>query len=161
MKKVVYILTLAVAVAITACNSGSESSQASSKGAGGSNVGHEKVDYVSSNPESPAAQPSGVDVNVTKDVNTGGAKTAPAAPFSPEDAAKYKEGIKLVKDYSDEINKCVDAKMSGNAIDEAQKQRITEIQNQLRELEKAGKMNQQLLELKKISDDVYTKVLEK
>ena len=85
----------------------------------------------------------------------------PKAPISAEDAVKYKEGIKLVKEYSEEINKCVDAKMSGKAIDDAAKQRITELQSKLGELEKAGKMNRQLLELKKVSDDVYNKVIAK
>ena len=104
-----------------------------------------------------AAQPSNGNVS---------AKATPqqppkAPPFSAEDAVKYKEGIKLVKDYSDELNKCVEAKMNGGAIDDAAKQRITEIQNKLTELEKAGKMNKQLIELKKVSDDVYKKVLAK
>ena len=51
--------------------------------------------------------------------------------------------------------------MSGKAIDDAAKQRIAELQNKLGELEKAGKMNQQLLDLKKVNDDVYNKVIAK
>ena len=102
-----------------------------------------------------AAQPGDANVTPAKP------QQAPKAPFSAEDAVKYKEGIKLVKEYSEELNKCVEAKMSGKAIDDAAKQRIAELQNKLGELEKAGKMNQQLLDLKKVNDDVYNKVIAK
>ena len=165
MKKVVYFLTLAVAMSLMACNSGNGASSKSSDGemivtetsaASVGEVAASAQDGEMATPEA-AAQPSNGNVS---------AKATPqqppkAPPFSAEDAVKYKEGIKLVKDYSDELNKCVEAKMNGGAIDEAAQQRITEIQNKLTELEKAGKMNKQLLELKKVSDDVYKKVLAK
>lgn len=165
MKKVVYFLTLAVAMSLAACNSENGTSSKSSDAemivtetstVSVGEVAASAQDGEKATPEA-AVQPSKGNVS---------AKATPqqppkAPPFSAEDAVKYKEGIKLVKDYSDELNKCVEAKMNGGAIDDAAKQRITEIQNKLAELEKAGKMNKQLLELKKVSDDVYKKVLAK
>lgn len=169
MKKIVYILTLAVAIVMAACNTTGESSVASSDKTDGNS---DKAVSVSSTVNDEAAtQTTAQDGNMpTPDIaplpgsnqaTPAQPVPAPKAPFSAEDAAKYKEGIKLVKDYSDELNKCVDAKTSGKDIDAATKQRITEIQNKLNDLEKAGKMNQQLIDLKKVSDDVYNKVLAK
>lgn len=163
MKKVVYFLTLAVAMSLMACNSDNGASSKSSDGemvvtetssASGGEVSGPAQGGEVATPE-PAAQPNGDNAKAAPQL------PQPKAPFSAEDAVKYKEGIKLVKEYSDELNKCVDAKMNGGAIDEAMKQRITEIQNKLSDLEKAGKLNQQLIELKKVSDDVYNKVLAK
>lgn len=163
MKKVVYFLTLAVAMSLMACNSDNGASSKSSDGemvvtetssaSGGEVSGSAQGGEVAT--PGPAAQPNGDNAKAAPQL------PQPKAPFSAEDAVKYKEGIKLVKEYSDELNKCVDAKMNGGAIDEAMKQRITEIQNKLSDLEKAGKLNQQLIELKKVSDDVYNKVLAK
>ncbi|MBR5117499.1 MAG: hypothetical protein IK100_02495 [Muribaculaceae bacterium] len=164
MKKVVYILTLAVAMTMAACNTANESSASKSSNASGENV--EASASVTNNEVSTevasqeadmstlnaAVQPNGNQANLATP------KQEPKAPFSAEDAVKYKEGIKVVKEYGDEVNKCVDAKLNGKVIDEATKQRIAEIQKKLNELEKAGKLNQQLLELKMVSDDVYNKV---
>ena len=165
MKNVVYFLTLAVAMSLMACNSGNGVSSKSSDGemivtetsaASVGEVAASAQDVEMATPEA-AAMPN----NGNASANTAPQQPPKASPFSAEDAVKYKEGIKLVKEYSDELNKCVDAKMNGGAIDDAAKQRITEIQNKLTELEKAGKMNKQLIELKKVSDDVYKKVLAK
>lgn len=165
MKKVVYFLTLAVAMSLAACNSENGASSKSSDGemivteTSAASVGEVATSAQNGEMATPeaAAQPS----NGSASANAAPQQPPKATPFSAEDAVKYKEGIKLVKEYSDELNKCVDAKMNGGAIDEATKQRITEIQNKLTELEKAGKMNKQLVELKKVSDDVYKKVLAK
>ena len=157
MKKVVYILTLAVAMSLAACNTANESSVSKS----GDASGDKAVTATSAaNEEVASVQDSNVETSdVAAQPNASQPKMQPPkAPFTPEEAAKFKEGIELVKTYSDELNKCVDAKMSGKAIDEATKKRITEIQNQLDELEKAGKMNKKLIELKKVSDDVYNKI---
>ena len=158
MKKVVYILTLAALMTLMACNSENGTSSKSVDADGKMIKTETSVSESVSQSETvstPAADQPG-------DNQVKASQPKPGqAPFSAEDAVKYKEGIKLVKDYSDELNKCVEAKMSGNSIDEAQKQRITDIQNKLSELEKAGKMNKQLIELKKVSDDVYSKVLAK
>lgn len=166
MKKVVYILTLAVAMTLAACNGSNEASTSSTDVKSGKTVAPSASAINDVAPATDggqgnvsvagdAAQPSGTTVSPASP------QQPPKAPISAEDAVKYKEGIKLVKEYSEEINKCVDAKMSGKAIDDAAKQRITELQSKLSELEKAGKMNQQLLELKKVSDDVYNKVIAK
>lgn len=163
MKKVVYFLTLAVAMSLMACNSDNGASSKSSDGemvvTETSSASRGEVSGSAQGGEvatpGPAAQPNGDNAKAAPQL------PQPKAPFSAEDAVKYKEGIKLVKEYSDELNKCVDAKMNGGAIDEAMKQRITEIQNKLSDLEKAGKLNHQLIELKKVSDDVYNKVLAK
>lgn len=167
MKKVVYILTLALAMSLAACNNGKESSKASSDNASDGMVvistsaaneeAAAEATVQDGNASTPgeAAQPNGNQANPAQP------SPAPKAPFSAEDAVKYKDGIKLVKDYSDELNKCIEAKTSGKEIDKATIQRISEIQKQLNELEKAGKMNQQLIDLKKVSDDVYNKVMAK
>lgn len=167
MKKVVFILALAVAMTLAACNGSNEASTSSTEVKSGETVAPSTS---ATNENSPAmveaqgdnvaageaaAQPGDAKVTPVKP------QQAPKAPFSAEDAVKYKEGIKLVKEYSEELNKCVEAKMSGKAIDDAAKQRIAELQNKLGELEKAGKMNQQLLDLKKVNDDVYNKVIAK
>ncbi|MBO4723098.1 MAG: hypothetical protein J5629_09245, partial [Muribaculaceae bacterium] len=134
MKKVVYILTLAVAVALAACNSGDESSASKS----GDVSGEMTVTETSATSDAEAsAQDAGVSSPVASpqpngnQVNPVQAKPEPKAPFTPEEAAKYKEAITQVKAYSEELNKCVDAKMNGKAIDETTKKHITEIQNKL------------------------------
>ena len=167
MKKVVYILTLAVAMTLAACNGSNEASTSGTEVKSGETVAPSASATNENSPATVEAQSDNVPAGDAA-AQPGDAKVSPAspqqppkAPISAEDAVKYKEGIKLVKEYSEEINKCVDAKMSGKAIDDAAKQRITELQSKLSELEKAGKMNQQLLELKKVSDDVYNKVIAK
>ena len=171
MKKVVYILTLAVAMAMAACNTSNESSEASSASSDASANNAVATTSEANSAEANEAAISGNEVNVstpdvapqpgTNQAAPAAPKLEPKAPFTPEEAAKYKDAIGLVKNYSEEVNKVLDAKMNGKAIDEAAKQRITEIQNKLADLQKSGKMNDKLLELKKISDDVYSKVLTK
>lgn len=171
MKKIVYILTFAVAVVMAACNSNGESSGASpnSTDANGNNpVAAASADSAGMTTDT-AAQ-GGNEVTVaTSDVaktQPNGAQATPATttpqsqPFSPEETAKYKEAIELINTYKDEVNKCITVK-SGKEIDDATKQRISEIQSKLNELEKAGKMNKKLLDLKKVSDDVYNQILAK
>ena len=165
MKKVVFIL--AVAMTLAACNGSNEASTSSTEVKSGETVAPSTSATNENSPATVEAQGDNVAAGEAA-AQPGDAKVAPAkpqqvpkAPFSAEDAVKYKEGIKLVKEYSEELNKCVEAKMSGKAIDDAAKQRIAELQNKLGELEKAGKMNQQLLDLKKVSDDVYNKVIAK
>lgn len=167
MKKVVYILTLAVAMTLAACNGSNEASTSGTEVKSGETVAPSASATNENSPATVEAQSDNVPAGDAA-AQPGDAKVSPAspqqppkAPISAEDAVKYKEGIKLVKEYSEEINKCVEAKMSGKAIDDAAKQRITELQSKLSELEKARKMNQQLLELKKVSDDVYNKVIAK
>ena len=167
MKKVVFILALAVAMTLAACNGSNEASTSGTEVKSGETVAPSASATNENSPATVEAQSDNVPAGDAA-AQPGDAKVSPAspqqppkAPISAEDAVKYKEGIKLVKEYSEEINKCVDAKMSGKAIDDAAKQRITELQSKLSELEKAGKMNQQLLELKKVSDDVYNKVIAK
>ena len=167
MKKVVFILALAVAMTLAACNGSNEASTSSTEVKSGETVAPSTSATNENSPATVEAQGDNVAAGEAA-AQPGDAKVAPAkpqqapkAPFSAEDAVKYKEGIKLVKEYSEELNKCVEAKMSGKAIDDAAKQRIAELQNKLGELEKAGKMNQQLLELKKVNDDVYNKVIAK
>ncbi len=167
MKKVVFILALAVAMTLAACNGSNEASTSSTEVKSGETVAPSTSATNENSPATVEAQGDNVAAGEAA-AQPGDAKVTPAkpqqapkAPFSAEDAVKYKEGIKLVKEYSEELNKCVEAKMSGKAIDDAAKQRIAELQNKLGELEKAGKMNQQLLDLKKVSDDVYNKVIAK
>lgn len=168
MKKVVFILALAVAMTLAACNGSNEASTSSTEVKSGETVASSTSATNENSPATVEAQSDNVAAGEAAAAQPGDAKVTPAkpqqapkAPFSAEDAVKYKEGIKLVKEYSEELNKCVEAKMSGKAIDDAAKQRITELQNKLGELEKAGKMNQQLLDLKKVNDDVYNKVIAK
>lgn len=167
MKKVVFILALAVAMTLAACNGSNEASTSSTEVKSGETVAPSTSATNENSPATVKAQGDNVAAGEAAaqpgDANVTPAKPqqAPKAPFSAEDAVKYKEGIKLVKEYSEELNKCVEAKMSGKAIDVAPKQRIAELQNKLGELEKAGKMNQQLLDLKKVNDDVYNKVIAK
>ena len=167
MKKVVFILALAVAMTLAACNGSNEASTSSTEVKSGETVAPSTSATNENSPATVKAQGDNVAAGEAA-AQPGDAKVTPAtpqqapkAPFSAEDAVKYKEGIKLVKEYSEELNKCVEAKMSGKAIDDAAKQRIAELQNKLGELEKAGKMNQQLLDLKKVNDDVYNKVIAK
>lgn len=167
MKKVVFILALAVAMTLAACNGSNETSTSSTEVKSGETVAPSTSATNENSPATVEAQGDNVAAGEAA-AQPGDAKVTPAkpqqapkAPFSAEDAVKYKEGIKLVKEYSEELNKCVEAKMSGKAIDDAAKQRIAELQNKLGELEKAGKMNQQLLDLKKVNDDVYNKVIAK
>ena len=167
MKKVVFILALAVAMTLAACNGSNEASTSNTEVKSGETVAPSTSTTNENSPATVKAQGDNVAAGEAaaqpSDANVTPAKPqqAPKAPFSAEDAVKYKEGIKLVKEYSEELNKCVEAKMSGKAIDDAAKQRIAELQNKLGELEKAGKMNQQLLDLKKVNDDVYNKVIAK
>lgn len=167
MKKVVFILALVVAMTLAACNGSNEASTSSTEVKSGETVAPSTSATNENSPATVEAQGDNVAAGEAA-AQPGDAKVTPAkpqqapkAPFSAEDAVKYKEGIKLVKEYSEELNKCVEAKMSGKAIDDAAKQRIAELQNKLGELEKAGKMNQQLLDLKKVNDDVYNKVIAK
>ena len=174
MKKVVYIITLAVGIAMAACSTSDESSEASSNSAN-SNVNKtvaptltsdesvvpdasDSALDLSNNPTSPAGgaqQPNGNQANAPQPTQS------PKAPFTPEEKAKYKEAIDLVNTYKEEVNKCFEAKTSGKVIDEATKQRITEIQNKLNELEKEGKMNKTLIELRNASDNFYKGVITK
>ncbi len=167
MKKVVFILALAVAMTLAACNGSNEASTSSTEVKSGETIAPSTSATNENSPATVEAQGDNVAAGEAA-AQPGDAKVTPAkpqqapkAPFSAEDAVKYKEGIKLVKEYSEELNKCVEAKMSGKAIDDAAKQRIAELQNKLGELEKTGKMNQQLLDLKKVNDDVYNKVIAK
>ncbi len=157
MKKLVYSLTLAAVVSLAACTTGNESSSSKS----GDVSGDKAVTEASAvkNEVAPVQDTNEKNADVAAQPNASQPKMQPPkSPFTPEEAAKYKEAIGLVKDYGDELNKCVEAKTAGKEIDAAAKQRITEIQNKLSELEKAGKMNKQLIDLKKVSDDVYNKI---
>lgn len=163
MKKVVYIMALAVTMLASACNGNTGGSSAPADTMGNISMSNaSNTEDAALNIPTNGDQMSGASGEVVQGDNQSAALPAPPKPaFTPEEAEKYKDAIGLIKNYSEEVNKCVDAKMNGKAIDETVKQRITDIQTKLADLEKNGKMNQKLIELKKVSDDVYNKILAK
>lgn len=160
MKKVVYILSLAVAMSLAACNTGNESSAS-------------KSDDASSDKAVSMTSAANEDVASVQDTNETASDVAaqpeasqpkmrpPKAPMTPEEAEKYKEATTLLRTYGQEMLNCLDAKNNGQEIDAGTKQRISEIQKKLAELKKAGKMNDELIELYNSSNDTYNKILAK
>ncbi len=163
MKKVVYLLTLAVVIAMAACNTGNESSAS-------------KSDDASASSDNAVSMTSAANVevaSVVQETNEQASGVAaepdasqpkmqpPKAPMTPEEAEKYKEATTLLRTYGQEMLNCLDAKNNGQEIDAGTKQRISEIQKKLAELQKAGKMNRELIELYNSSNDTYNKILAK
>ena len=162
MKKVVYILTLAVAVALAACNSGDESSASKSGDASSSSDNTVSMTSAANEAVSSVQDTNEQASDVAAQPNASQSKMQPPkAPMTPEEAEKYKEATTLLRTYGQEMLNCLDAKNNGQEIDASTKQRISEIQKKLAELKKAGKMNDELIELYNSSNDTYNKILAK
>lgn len=159
MKKVVYILTLAVAMTLTACNGSGGDSSAPADSSGSmsvskSSVADDATKAITQPAPEEALQPSGNKAAVPT-------MEPPKAPLSPEEAEKYKESISLLKTYGEQVAKCTDAVKEGKAIDDDTKKQIAELQKKLDELEKAGKMHKDHIDLYKFTNDIYNQLLNK
>ena len=157
MKKAFYILTMALSISLMGCNgadNGKDGSAASSTNNSAASVS--AIDNTSQAESQETSATIQAENNAIAPVPTPNLQQKPA--MTPEEAEKYKETIALLRDYGKEMITCLDAKRAGKTIDEATKQRITEIKNKLSELDKAGKMNKDHKELLKANNDMYDKL---
>ena len=174
MKKVIFVFSISLCFALAACKSGSNSTENSASSVSDASVTNTSATTAAD--EEPTAQES----QLTESSEANNAQTLPinnpALPaankqlepskpskpaMSPEEAAKYKETINYLKEYGNEMVKCLEAKKAGKGIDESTKQRVSGLQNKLNELQKAGKMNKDHIELFKANNDMYNLLLKK
>lgn len=156
MKKVFYLFTMVLFLTLIGCNGAENNENASTSANNSASAVSVSTSGVETEQPSAVTQPSGSTTNAAP------ATAQPTKkPLTPEEAEKYKEAISLLKDYGKEMINCLDAKKSGKEIDDDTKQRISQIQNKLTELQKAGKMNQDHIELFKANNDMYNQLTAK
>jgi len=143
MKKLFFILSIALSISLASCNNSNEDS------------GSKSTDVSNPSSELSSASSSSQESNVSADTT----KQEPASPMTQEDIVKYKDAISLLKSYGDLMLQCIDAKKANKQIDNSTKQQIKELQDKLTELQKAGKMNQNLIELFNANNDMYNNLL--
>lgn len=155
MKKVFYIFTLAFCISLMGCNGAND-------GKDGSTVSSTNNSTTSVSASDNISQDVSQEPSATIQPENSAMAPVPNLPqkpaMTPEEAEEYKEAIALLRDYGKEMVTCLDTKRAGKTIDEATKQRITEIQNKLSELDKAGKMNKDHKELFKANNEMYDKL---
>lgn len=162
MKKVICLLTLAVAIAMTACNrSDGDSSSSSNSSANDVSVSKSTAAGDATQEISPSVPDVGQQPNANLTVAPDPNIQPPKPALSPEDAEKYKESISLMRVYGEQVAKCADAVSNGKPIDDDTKKQIAELQKKLGELKKAGKMHKDHIVLYNTTTDIYNQMLNK
>lgn len=156
MKKILYITALALAVLATSCNGGGkDSGSATTSGSAQDTATVQSADSASKEvADAPNVLMPGA-VNKAADKSKPQLE-APKVPVTPESATD-----KLLKEYNAALITLIEAKQKGGNLSDDDVKKFDDLQSELSNLDKSGKLSATQKELFKITTDTYEKLKSK